>query len=468
MDADGTQKDELADGNHRFRLTYRGATRTIQQVVAGTATVLFQTVSATIALNDSAGTPIAASAATVEVQPGSSGGYLPFGADGILDAAGIESMELLPGNHRYRVVYRGATQTIQTDTALATFQTRLVSLRLNDSAGSLIADSDATVEVQPGSSGGYLPLGADGILDATGTESMELLPGNHRYRLGWRGATQTIQSADTPILFQTKLFTVELKDSFAALIADSDATVEVQPASSGSYLAFGDGGVLDPTGSETMELLSGNHRFRLTYRGANQTIQSSATPVGFQTVAVFIELRDEVGALVLDSGATVEVQPDSSGAYIPFGDDGVLDPTGTESMELLPKTHRFRLTHNAITQTQQSAEPLVVFDAQLFAAPTRLQTQLGQNFPNPFNPETWIPFRLAQESQVRIIVYDANGERVRQLNLGVRHAGNYFTRSNAAYWDGRNEIGENVASGIYYYQIQTDSFSFMKRMVLLK
>ena len=96
------------------------------------------------------------------------------------------------------------------------------------------------------------------------------------------------------------------------------------------------------------------------------------------------------------------------------------------------------------------------------------ETVLGQNFPNPFNPETWIPYQLSQDSNVTIQIYNVSGRAVRTLNLGHKSTGLYLTTSAAAYWDGKNSAGEHVASGIYFYTLQTDKFSATRRMVILK
>ena len=96
------------------------------------------------------------------------------------------------------------------------------------------------------------------------------------------------------------------------------------------------------------------------------------------------------------------------------------------------------------------------------------KTVLLANYPNPFNPETWIPYHLANPSDVQITIYDTRGSIVRQLNLGHQREGYYTSRSRAAYWDGRNDVGERVASGIYFYQLQADNASFLRKMVILK
>ena len=95
-------------------------------------------------------------------------------------------------------------------------------------------------------------------------------------------------------------------------------------------------------------------------------------------------------------------------------------------------------------------------------------TALLANYPNPFNPETWIPYQLATASDVRITIYDGFGILVRQFDLGHQSAGLYQTRDRAAYWDGTNALGESVASGIYFYTLKTDDFSATRKMLILK
>ena len=105
---------------------------------------------------------------------------------------------------------------------------------------------------------------------------------------------------------------------------------------------------------------------------------------------------------------------------------------------------------------------------QLLAALIPIETVLLPNYPNPFNPETWIPYHLAHAADVEITIYDTTGEVVRHLELGHQPAGYYTDRSKAAYWDGRNEDGESVASGVYFYQLRAANYSAMKRMVIVK
>ena len=95
-------------------------------------------------------------------------------------------------------------------------------------------------------------------------------------------------------------------------------------------------------------------------------------------------------------------------------------------------------------------------------------TALLPNYPNPFNPETWIPYRLAESAEVTLSIYSLNGNRVRTLALGHQSAGFYESRSRAAYWDGRNAIGERVASGVYFYTLTAGDFAATGKMLILK
>ena len=108
------------------------------------------------------------------------------------------------------------------------------------------------------------------------------------------------------------------------------------------------------------------------------------------------------------------------------------------------------------------------FLEQLLAALTPKETGLLPNYPNPFNPETWIPYRLAHATDVILTIYDTKGVVVRQLDLGHQSAGFYTARSRAAYWDGRNQLGEPIASGIYFYTLTAGDFTATRKMSIRK
>ena len=91
------------------------------------------------------------------------------------------------------------------------------------------------------------------------------------------------------------------------------------------------------------------------------------------------------------------------------------------------------------------------------------ETALLHNYPNPFNPETWIPYQLAESAEVTVHIYAASGVLVRTLALGHQAAGIYQSRSRAVYWDGKNEVGESVASGVYFYTLTAGDFTATRK-----
>lgn len=105
---------------------------------------------------------------------------------------------------------------------------------------------------------------------------------------------------------------------------------------------------------------------------------------------------------------------------------------------------------------------------QLLAALTPKATALLPNYPNPFNPETWIPYQLAEAAEVTLRLYTANGTLIRTLALGHQPIGMYHDRNHAAYWDGRNEFGEPVASGVYFYSLTAGNFTATRKMLVRK
>lgn len=95
-------------------------------------------------------------------------------------------------------------------------------------------------------------------------------------------------------------------------------------------------------------------------------------------------------------------------------------------------------------------------------------TELLQNFPNPFNPDTWIPYQLSEGAEVTIRIYTSTGQLVRTLDLGQKPSGAYLSKHKAAYWDGRNEKGEFVASGVYFYVLKVGSFTQTRKMTVVR
>jgi steroid delta-isomerase-like uncharacterized protein len=131
-----------------------------------------------------------------------------------------------------------------------------------------------------------------------------------------------------------------------------------------------------------------------------------------------------------------------------------------QSGEIASETFTYTVTDESI---RQAFLPITIKNVGV-----PRQSLLLQNYPNPFNPETWIPYQLREPAEVVIRIYNANGQLVRTLSLGQRSAGFYLGRTKAAYWDGHNDAGEKVASGIYFYQIKAGDFKATRKMLIVK
>ena len=135
--------------------------------------------------------------------------------------------------------------------------------------------------------------------------------------------------------------------------------------------------------------------------------------------------------------------------------------TATDVKQWLSAAQRLNLT-------DMHSQRGILFLQQLLVALTPKETALLPNFPNPFNPETWIPYHLAKGADVTLHIYAMNGALVRTLTLGHQAAGMYQSRSRAAYWDGKNPFGEPVASGAYFYTLTAGDFTATRKMLIQK
>ena len=166
-----------------------------------------------------------------------------------------------------------------------------------------------------------------------------------------------------------------------------------------------------------------------------------------------IDIRDLVlvaGALS-DAAAAPSLWSVNAGATL----------TRTEVQQWLSEAEQLNITD----PTTQRA---IRFLQQLLAALTPKVTALLPNYPNPFNPETWIPYQLAESVNVHISIYTADGKLVRTLTFGQQPAGIYESRNRAAYWDGKNALSESVASGLYFYTLTAGNFTQTRKMLILK
>jgi hypothetical protein len=165
------------------------------------------------------------------------------------------------------------------------------------------------------------------------------------------------------------------------------------------------------------------------------------------------------GGVITPSGE-VKVKRGESPAFIMTPDEGYVIQDVKVDGQSMSTVAKFVFTNVKSDHT-------ISVKFRLFGNPVK-QSALLQNYPNPFNPETWLPFQLKEDSEVSIRIYSLKGEIVRELKLGHKSAGMYMDRDKSAYWDGRNESGEKVSSGIYFYTIQAGKFTATRRMVISK
>jgi hypothetical protein len=125
------------------------------------------------------------------------------------------------------------------------------------------------------------------------------------------------------------------------------------------------------------------------------------------------------------------------------------------------ETQRHTVSQTDVTSSLLSLPELVTYEIPA-------ETALLANYPNPFNPETWVPFRLAVDSDVQLTIYNSSGNMVRQIDIGFKTAAVYETKDRAIYWDGRNASGEMVASGVYFYTLEAGDYVSTRKMLILK
>ena len=176
----------------------------------------------------------------------------------------------------------------------------------------------------------------------------------------------------------------------------------------------------------------------LTTKAALSEITSVEAADGYSIT--FVDLNDAHAARV---GDVLEISADSPDPLV-----GV-------------KPVRHIVTVDDVKNSRITLEELIAYEIPAV-------TELLRNYPNPFNPETWIPYHLSEDADVNLTIYGINGEVVRDIDVGHQTAAKYDTRAKAIYWDGRNRFGEQVASGIYFYHLDAGDFSGTRKMVILK
>ena len=153
-----------------------------------------------------------------------------------------------------------------------------------------------------------------------------------------------------------------------------------------------------------------------------------------------------------------------------FGAAGAAPLAQAQAIQMLtPEDVKLWLSQaQQMNLTDATSQKGILFLEQLLATLLPTETLLLSNYPNPFNPETWIPYRLAEDALVTLTIYDTAGQAVRSIDLGYKPAAVYETRSKAIYWNGHNEFGEQVGSGVYFYHLSAGNYSATRKMLILK
>lgn len=211
------------------------------------------------------------------------------------------------------------------------------------------------------------------------------------------------------------------------------------------------------TGTHTFTNVTADHTINATFAIETYTITATAGANGSITPS---------NASTMDCGASQEYTITPADGYRVADvlvDGKSIGVASTYTFEAVASDHEISVTF--IPFEERPVEPM---GKQFGEWGGVKRTVLLQNYPNPFNPETWIPYQLTEDVDITVRIYDATAGLIRTLNLGHRPKGSYIARDKAAYWDGKNEMGEQVSSGIYFYSIHAGEFAATRKMIIAK
>ena len=264
---------------------------------------------------------------------------------------------------------------------------------------------------------------------------------------GFKSVGAAGDAGDGPVMGDAAYLVTASAAGNAVLIGDgwTYAPMAAAPVALAGYNVEGQTAVLDVQGTVVDEI-SGLARegFRvkvknLSTKAALSSVSSVEAADGYNMT--FVDLKAGNAARI---GDVLEISADSPNPLI-----------GVQPV-------RHIVTVDDVKNSTIQLEELIAYEIPA-------ETELLRNYPNPFNPETWIPYRLAEDADVSLTIYDTSGALVRSIDIGHQTAAVYDTKAKAIYWDGRNRFGEQVASGLYFYHLSAgDDFSATRRMVILK
>ncbi len=320
-----------------------------------------------------------------------------------------------------------------------------LTFSLNIVGGTSVAGYEATVQFNKtafryveSAIGDYLPAGA---FFAQPKVEGNLLKLNAASLAGESNGDGTLATITFEVIAEDT-FTLMLSD---VLLADNEGNTSVPKVESAQITKVKAGGLKgDVNGDGTVNIAD----LVLVASNLGKTGQNAAD-VNSDNVVNIADLVLVAGALGT-SAAAPSLHPES------------LEMLTTREVKLwLSQAQHLNLT-------DATAQRGILFLEQLLVALIPKEAVLLPNYPNPFNPETWIPYQLSKSADVTLHIYAINGTLVRTLTLGHQPAGMYQNRSRAAYWDGRNAFGEPVASGVYFYTLTAGDFTATRKMLIRK
>lgn len=263
---------------------------------------------------------------------------------------------------------------------------------------------------------------------------------------GFAAVSAAGAASDVPVMGDAAYLVTATADATAAVTGTgwSHAAMNAAPVALTGYSVDGQTPVLDVQGAVVDEITGlAKEGFRVKVK--NLSTKASLSKVTSVEMAegytmTFVDLKAGNAARI---GDVLEISADSPNPLI-----------GVQPV-------RHIVTVDDVKNSTIQLEALIAYEIPA-------ETELLRNYPNPFNPETWIPYHLAQDADVKLTIYDVNGAVVRDIDVGHQTAAKYDTRTKAIYWDGRNQFGEQVASGIYFYSLSAGDFSATRKMVILK
>ena len=380
--------------------------------------------------------------------------HVPLDVEGLDTVGDLETM--LGNNVNLLITYDGTSWNSRSDDVMITATLGiLVSLSAETSVtfeGHAWGDGSSMISLQAGSNLIGLPVdveGVDMISDIKGLFDQGVVT---NIIVSSGGGFQLVaaagDAADGPVAGDAAYLVMASAAASAAVMGDGWMNGEMAgaaPIALAGYTVDNQTPVLDVLGSVVDEITGlAKEGFRvkaknLSTKAALSNVTSVEATDGYNMT--FVDLADSYAARV---GDVLEISADSP------------DPL------LGIKPVRHIVTVDDVKNSRIQLEDLIAYEIPA-------ETELLRNYPNPFNPETWIPYRLAEDANVSLTIYDTSGALVRSIDIGHQTAAVYETRAKAIYWDGRNQFGEQVASGLYFYHLSAgDDFSGTRRMVILK